>query len=836
MKKCRSILALLLVAALCGGLLGVGVFASGEASGDASGEASAGASAIDLTGMLALEQYVFVASQGEVENGLVSTAVYGVYAAGAEDGPAYEPAAFDGDIAVYTDSAMTEAAEGVDAAVSGGTLTVTGVAQEGNAVYYLSTDPDGYPTTIYVVNDEYAENTAVLTLADGSAITLTTYAPNMAQGDYAAIPNANEIAGETSVYIGANRTARSVEDMTDLANASDEELAVAAWWLSAGATNSGSTITSFGEELYNFEYVVALYRLFQIVNEQMTYASGFVDAADYVGGMGSNDQFSDAVSATMASGIWNGIYSQYSDTLLPTAEGTTATGYLLENIDADTTELGVNETATVNFVYVGLYNAFQSPWSSLSQEGEAMAVLLETAAAQYDGEIRTAPDDYSNEAKIHAVASVVMGSDSDPAGDEALSKLEALAVLYAVRNCVESVSFADETAAQAVGSSYADMTQYFGNVYTGEGQIDGGVVADSDQTWLIRASYDFENTTFGTLTEGSFGASGAALTSTLTGVDGAEAATGSLGEGVGVIYNATFRNAYYREAIGSGVAIVGADTLVTMTSDDGTLVLSGSGGSMAGTAYVGFGASLSISNTVAYSSSQHLTNNLYNGTIHYTDAAAFGSGRLYSSDFWGGYQVFEDTVATGGNVTDEPTTLVVKNSVYGNSVGGNGFASQYFENAVLNVGSASFHNTTSLITDTGSLTFVNSVVNNSGSSVVSASKGENVILTVVDSAISMPGGNTLASLDASSTINHNAILGTVSDAYDALFNSEIAVYFYGDSTIATSDGTLHATVAEGATLYVYSANLTEADIINDGDGEIVVVTDSAYGTVEVLEA
>ncbi|MCD7845038.1 MAG: hypothetical protein LUG57_04135 [Oscillospiraceae bacterium] len=522
---------------------------------------------------------------------------------------------------------------------------------------------------------------------------------------------------------------------------------------------------------------------------------------------------------------------------------TGASGYLLENITDENgdivTSLGVFDTATVEFVYVGLYNAFQSAWSSLTDQGVETAVALAEAAAAYDGGEKTAPDDYTNEAKIAAVSAVVMGQEEAPAGDTPLSKLEALSVLYAVRDCVASASYADASLAEAVGSDYADMTQFFGHVYTGEGELEAGMTESSDDTWLVMSGYDFVNTPIGTASNAytylgdpvSYIGTELDLTSPDTAVDGAEAAMGTLTDR-GVIYNATLRNAYYREGIGSGIAIVGADTDVTMTSTDGSLVISGSGGSMAGTAYVAFGASLLVENAVAYSSSQHLTNNLYNGTIHYLNSYAVGAGRVYSSDFWGGYQVFENSIAAGGNVTDEPTTLIVKNSVYGNSVGGNGFASQYFENSILNVGTASFQNTTSLITDTGSLTLVNSVMNSSGSTLVSVTKGENLILTLADSTVNLSGSG-LASLAASTTINHNDSLGQGDEVYDALFDSEIAVYLYGDNTIVTTDGTLTASIADGASLYIYGS------IVDENGDEIVidgaqVMATEGYGTLTVV--
>ena len=98
MRRFTKLLSLLLALAM---LLSLSAFASGEASGDASAETSEAASGeasgsssgggIDLGGMLALSQYVFVASQGEVKDGSVSAACYGVYTAGGEGEAAFVP-------------------------------------------------------------------------------------------------------------------------------------------------------------------------------------------------------------------------------------------------------------------------------------------------------------------------------------------------------------------------------------------------------------------------------------------------------------------------------------------------------------------------------------------------------------------------------------------------------------------------------------------------------------------------------------------------------------------------------------------------------------------------
>ena len=291
------------------------------------------------------------------------------------------------------------------------------------------------------------------------------------------------------------------------------------------------------------------------------------------------------------------------------------------------------------------------------------------------------------------------------------------------------------------------------------------------------------------------------------------------------------------------MAVWGKDSHVKLSSTDGRLVVDGEAtgsaypaGTMAGAVYCGFGASVSVANAVAYSSEQHLSNILYNGSYHYTDSAAFGTGRVFSSDFWGGYQVFEDCVATGDCVTDEPTTLIVKNSVYGKSLGGNGFASLYFENSKVTGGCAEFQNTTSLVTDVAAMTVVNSSVECSGDAFASSTKGERAIITLVDSQIDMTAGTQLARVDGYDSVNAITLASVDPadvDAYQARFNGQLTFKLYGENTIATSDGTLGATVAEGAALTIFGSVVDESGAAVEIPGAVMETGDE-YGTLTVV--
>jgi len=842
----KKLLCLLLAVMMMFSLGATAFAASGEASGEGGSSSGGG---VDLTGMLALKQYVFVKSQNEVNGTTVTVPCYGVYEATELAAPVYAPAAFEGEVAVYADAALTQTAAGIKAEVKAGTLTLNGIAAEGNTVYYLSTGDSAYTTVIYIVCDEYADSKATLSLADGASMELTTYAPNMAFGDYKAYTDDDAIEGDTAPFIGGNRTAVMLDELTDTENFKGYETE-AAWYLRSGITNAGDSLTTFGDKLYGYEYAVGLYRLFQIVIDQVTSVAGFKDPGDFNGAMFSNDPYSDAVSATLQAGVWNGIYTQWSD-VKDLGEGF----YLTENIPG-VEYLGTGAEVTAEFAYVGMFNAFASCWTMLNEDGVKMREELFSAAANTGEGPQAAPSDWSNEAKMAAVSSVLLGEKEVPAADTVLRKAEAVAVLYAAKDYVMGKIAPDASREEATGSEYSDLSRFFAEPYTNcitvtkenlaevSAEIDSmDLVSEEGAALLINNAGEL------TITDNTVSLAGNAdkaasdivgLSDARYALDGQEAATDPTHDGF--VYNATGRNAFYRFGVGTAMAVWGKDSIVKLRSTDGTLVLDGEAsgstsmaGTMAGTAYVGFGGSLNIENAVAYSASQHLTNLLYNGTVHYADSYAVGSGRVFSSDFWGGYQVFEDSIAAGGNVTDEPTTLIVKNGVFSNSIGGNGFASQYFENSVLNVSGATFQNTTSLVTDCGALTLVNSVLNGSGSNFVRTTGCERAIITVVDSTVNI-SGDVLASVGNHETVNQismQTVAAGSEDEYTALWDGEMAIRFFGDCVVDTASGTLSVEVAAGAELTVYSANLTEKDFTNTGAGTLTVVTDAAYGTVTV---
>ena len=72
------------------------------------------------------------------------------------------------------------------------------------------------------------------------------------------------------------------------------------------------------------------------------------------------------------------------------------------------------------------------------------------------------------------------------------------------------------------------------------------------------------------------------------------------------------------------------------------------------------------------------------------------------------------------------------------------------------------------------------------------------------------------------------------DAYQARFNGQLTFKLYGDNTIATPDGTLGATVAEGATLTIFGSVVDESGAAVEIPGAVVEAGDE-YGTLTVVK-
>lgn len=763
--------------------------AGGGESADASADAAPGgggggmpggaaADPVDLTGLLSLADYV-----AESKDSAVSFDYYGMFEANQEESGDAEFVLGSTDpdkITVYADRDLTTEAEGVTAAIEGDKLTVSGLSGKDNTVLYLSTGEDAFTTVVYVVADE-SDTSFTKELNDGSSIKLSEYAPE----------------NETSkVYIGGNQDLMDVDDFEDLADLTKDDKEVADWWLHAGITNSGATMHEFGDSFYRFELSVSLYREFQIVIDVNTTADGFTDPADCVGAMGGNDQYSDSVSANLYAGVFDGLYTEKDQ------DGK------LKNIDG-VSEIGADQKVDEEYLMTAVYNAMVSPYASLNEDGQKAAEkLLETKAE-------------TGEEKAAALKDVLGISY----GGYSTDKLNVLAVLQQVEEYVSQKDSPDEAFQEKVAS---DPSSDMGSVI----KETAALVVDQD-TDITDESLATDEPTALYVTNGKVNLKNSLLASS---GDNTEAAS-ILGIESGMPamptkgHNMTAANAYYRDGIGAVLPAWGHNTKVYLSTTDGELMVDGPSGSasMAGALFNAFGAAINVDGGVVFTQGQHMSNTVYNGTLHYDGTAVLNpNGRQFSSDFWGGNIVFENAVANGGFVSDEPTTVINKNSVlkYGNGGSINGYASMYYENSYIEDANYMFQNNTSLITDTGSLILVNSVLN--GDSIGSVTRSEKAVIKLVDSILNLNTG-TILSIDDN--------LGTPVSMDDAdfheMFAAEAAIEIYGDVTINVPEKAgFEVTSADGDEQITLYASEIDGEL---DDSNINVVLDDSYGVLHIVQ-
>ena len=763
---------------------------SGEAaSGDASADAAPGgggggmpggaaADPVDLTGLLSLADYVAESKDSEV-----SFDYYGMFEANKDESGDAEFVLGSADpdkITVYSDRELTKEAEGISAAIDGDKLTVSGLSGKDNTVLYLSTGEDAFTTVVYVVADE-TDDSFTKELNDGSSIKLSEYAPE----------------NETSkVYIGGNQDLMDVDDFEDLADLTKDDKEVADWWLHAGITNSGATMHEFGDSFYRFELSVSLYREFQIVIDVNTTADGFTDPADCVGAMGGNDQYSDSVSANLYAGVFDGLYTEKDK------DGK------LKNIDG-VSEIGADQKVDEEYLMTAAYNAMVSPYASLSEDGQKAAEkLLETKAETAEEKAAALKD--------------VLGISY---GGYSTDKLNVLAVLQQLEQYVSQKDSPDAAFQEKVQS---DPSSDMGSVI----KDTAALVVDKDTDFTDESLATDEPTalyvTNGTVNlKNSLVASSGDNTeaASILGIESGMPAMPTKG------HNMTAANAYYRDGIGAVLPAWGHNTKVYLSTTDGELMVDGPSGSasMAGALFNAFGAAINVDGGVVFTQGQHMSNTVYNGTLHYDGSAVLNpNGRQFSSDFWGGNIVFENAVAHGGFVSDEPTTVINKNSVlkYGNGGSINGYASMYYENSYIEDANYMFQNNTSLITDTGSLILVNSVLN--GDSIGSVTRSEKAVIKLVDSTLNLNTG-TILSIDD----NLGAPISMDDADFHEMFAAEAAIEIYGDVTINVPEKAgFEVTSADGDEQITLYASEIDGEL---DDSNINVVLDDSYGVLHIVK-
>ncbi|MCD7768892.1 MAG: hypothetical protein LUH36_02060, partial [Oscillospiraceae bacterium] len=408
MKKWKSLLALMLVFAMCMSMTAIGAFASDEASGEAettaeaSGEAEADAS--DETSSASSETSTATAASIEMYIGdqpILESHVYtldadadeavftvkGYYVYDSSIAPtdsyydtddyvgieAYDPAdiqsvaveAYDGSETAVTGA--VEAGEGTDL-----TLTLTGVgAQEDNAAYSVAfVLADGtvtQATTVYVItyeNSQY-ETSQTLTL-DG----LDEYSLDLTE--YALLQN-------TAQQYGGSQGLFDADDFEDTADLSEEEKELVTWYLGSAVTNGGDDWFTFGyeEDYLRLEAIHFIYKYFTI--EAANGILGFTGDANPVGGGTTEYKFFSANTTNLHAFIYDGtsFFGSIGDGSY-TAGGL---AIITDGIDREATLLDGYAAVTGQDLLVMIYNALVSGYASLSEDGLALqAQLIEDAA------------------------------------------------------------------------------------------------------------------------------------------------------------------------------------------------------------------------------------------------------------------------------------------------------------------------------------------------------------------------------------------------------------------------------------------------------------------------
>ena len=196
---------------------------------------------------------------------------------------------------------------------------------------------------------------------------------------------------------------------------------------------------------------------------------------------------------------------------------------------------------------------------------------------------------------------------------------------------------------------------------------------------------------------------------------------------------------------GGGAVLLARDkgTVVSLIGTDGSVNVDVETASSAGGFLPLCDAAIYNKNIHIYSPGTHTSNLTYNGVLWYDNSAILGSGRIFSTDYWGGYLVYNECTSikdgTGGSVLDETSIVYYKNSyITGSSTSEiNGGGTVYYENCIADFYDYyEFHNNTSYWTDTGTLYAVNSVLN-MGESFYWDAKADKSVVTVADSTITL---------------------------------------------------------------------------------------------------
>lgn len=423
-----------------------------------------------------------------------------------------------------------------------------------------------------------------------------------------------------------------------------------------------------------------------------------------------------------------------------------------------------------------LYNAMKSAYAKLSESGEAAAASMpQTANAQ---------------AKAEAMAALLEIQVADY--DAAVSKMEAIGVFYklAQGNYITPMTYPDTEYARRTSldvEGVEDVTN--GNDKTAAYEVDT-FLTENAILYGEEAVIDVD---------GNYNALVAANGATVTLVD--------------PYLRTTTSNSDY--GFGGGAVLMARDvgTLVNLLGTDGSINVAVETASSAGGLMPLCSGTIYNKNLHIYSPGTHTSNLTYNGVLWYDNSTILGSGRIFSTDYWGGYLVYNESVSfkdegSGGSVLDETSIVYYKNSyIHGSSTSEiNGCGTVYYENCIADFDAFyEFHNNTSYWTDTGSLYAVNSVLN-FGESFYWDAKAAKSVVTVADSRVILnddsayaialgytKGGKdfmTSEEMAAGAETEGYVVKSLTGDAADQV-NGYSILRLYGDSSITGGEGKLY---------------------------------------------
>jgi hypothetical protein len=478
-----------------------------------------------------------------------------------------------------------------------------------------------------------------------------------------------------------------------------------------------------------------------------------------------------------AYGVMMDGYTIGSEPYFVSIQNTNGTG-IIDDIAAVDPQVSIDCSAALTYqdILATLYNAVTSAYAHLFEAGEAAAAALPVADTAAD--------------KAAAMAELLGLAVEDLTAQA--SKMEAIEVFYALaqQNYITALTYPDTEYALATSLDVE-----------GEENADNG----NDKT----AAYEV----YAQITEDC----------TLEGEDAVfdvdanqNALVVSNGAKVTLIdpyLTTTTSNSDY--GFGGGAVLLARDkgTVVNLIGTDGSINVDVETGSSAGGFLPLCDAAIYNKNIHIYSPGTHTSNLTYNGVLWYDQSSILGSGRIFSTDYWGGYLVFDQCASVkdegaGGSVLDETSIVYYKNSyINGSSTSEiNGGGTVYYENCIADFDAYyEFHNNTSYWTDTGSLYAVNSVLN-FGDSFYWTAKAAKSITTVVDSQVTLSedseyaitlgytkGGSdfmTKETIDPGAETEAYVVKGLTGDAADQV-NGYNILRLYGNSSLTGGQGKLY---------------------------------------------